>query len=83
MPVVNMQEAEANLSRLLETIEMGQAQEIVIARNGRPVARLVPLAETNPGARRLGLLEGKYATYSQDEFDAVNDQVAAMFYGET
>jgi prevent-host-death family protein len=37
---VNVYEAKTHLSRLLERVEAGE--EIVIARNGRPVARLVP-----------------------------------------
>jgi prevent-host-death family protein len=39
-PTVNVHEAKTHLSRLLERVESGQ--EIVIARAGRPVARLVP-----------------------------------------
>jgi antitoxin (DNA-binding transcriptional repressor) of toxin-antitoxin stability system len=38
---VNMLEAKTHLSRLVEAIETGAATEVVIARNGRPVARLV------------------------------------------
>jgi prevent-host-death family protein len=40
-------EAKTQLSKLLEQVEAGD--EIVIARNGRPVARLVPLQRTLPG----------------------------------
>ena len=36
-----MLEAKSTLSRLVEAIERGEAREIVIARNGRPAARLV------------------------------------------
>ena len=39
-PTVNIHEAKTHLSRLIERVESGQ--EIVIARAGRPVARLVP-----------------------------------------
>lgn len=47
---VNVHEAKTHLSRLLERVEAGQ--EVVIARAGRPVARLVPFAR--PGKRALG-----------------------------
>mgnify|MGYP003583703293 CR=1 FL=1 len=43
MQPVNMLEAKSSLSRLVEAVEQGQVPEVVIARNGRPVARLVPL----------------------------------------
>jgi prevent-host-death family protein len=41
MKKVNVHEAKTHLSRLLERVEAGE--EIIIARAGRPVARLVPL----------------------------------------
>ena len=46
MRTVNIFEAKSNLSRLVESIANGSEAEIVIARNGRPVARLVPVATT-------------------------------------
>ena len=54
---VNIHEAKTGLSKLVERAEAGE--EIVIARNGTPVAQLVPL---NPprARRRLGLLDGKF-----------------------
>ncbi len=58
MKTVNVHEAKTHLSRLLEQVEAGQ--EIVIARAGRPVARLVPLAPERP-PRRLGILAGRYS----------------------
>ena len=47
---VNVHEAKTHLSKLLEQVESGA--EVVIARAGRPVARLVPFAR--PGRRALG-----------------------------
>jgi len=47
MSPVNMLEAKSNLSRLVEAVETGKVAEIIIARNGRPAARLVPIA-THP-----------------------------------
>jgi prevent-host-death family protein len=55
MTVVNVHEAKTHLSRLLERAHAGE--EIIIAKNGKPVARLAPLA---PAPRREpGLLHGK------------------------
>lgn len=52
MDVVNVQDAKTHLSRLLERVEAGE--EIVLARSGRPVARLVPATrpERTPGRLR-------------------------------
>jgi prevent-host-death family protein len=53
---VNIHEAKTHFSRLVERAAKGE--EIVIARAGRPVARLMPLASpTRP--RRPGLLKGR------------------------
>ena len=61
---VNVHEAKTHLSRLLQRVAAGE--EIVIARNGKPVARLVPAA---PAPRRLfGTDRGLFEV--PDDFDA-------------
>jgi prevent-host-death family protein len=76
MRTINILEAKSNLSRLVEAVESGAKSEIVIARNGKPVARLVPLA--NPAAgKRIGLLEGKFK--APKDFDVDNEVVAELF----
>ena len=54
MPVVNVRHAKTHLSRLLAQAEAGE--EVVIARNGRPAARLV--AYRPRGKRQFGALKG-------------------------
>lgn len=54
--LVNVHEAKTHFSRLLEEAHRGQ--EIVVAKAGRPYARLVPLAPTS-GTRRPGRLSGR------------------------
>ncbi|CAN5737262.1 type II toxin-antitoxin system prevent-host-death family antitoxin [soil metagenome] len=77
MLTVNVHEAKTQLSRLLEAVEAGD--EVLIARAGRPVARLVGLAQA-AAARPLGLLHGKFSV--PDDFDApLADEVAALFEG--
>lgn len=53
---VNVYAAKTNLSQLLD--RAAQGEEIVITRNGRPVAKLVAAAPTRK-PRRLGLLRGR------------------------
>lgn len=55
MAIYNMHEAKTQLSRLAERAARGE--EIVIARNGQPLARLMRIDERRP--RRLGLWHGK------------------------
>ena len=57
MKKVNIYEAKTQLSRLVE--EAAAGEDVVIARAGRPVARLTQLQKTGR-KRRLGLLDGRF-----------------------
>jgi prevent-host-death family protein len=81
MSIVNMLEAKTRLSRLVEAVESGAEKEIIIARNGKPAAKLVPLADKPRGGIRLGLCEGKYPPMTLEEFNSTDEEIAAMFYG--
>lgn len=81
MTAVNMLEAKTHLSKLVDRIERGQDREIVIARNGRPAARLVPIVAQFPG-KRIGLLKGKFKAPSLQRLDARNTEIARLFAGE-
>jgi prevent-host-death family protein len=73
---VNIHDAKTHLSRLVARVEAGE--EIVLARGGRPVARLVPVsARTQP--RKLGLLRGRL--WIAPDFDApeVNAEITRDF----
>ena len=73
---VNIHAAKTQLSRLLEQVEEGE--EIVIARAGKPIARIVPLVPRKP-RRRLGILEGQYSV--PDDFDdPLPDEIVDEFY---
>lgn len=56
MKIVNVHEAKTHLSRLLS--EVGTGQEIVIAKAGKPMARLVPIGK-KAKKRRPGSAKGK------------------------
>ena len=79
MQAVNMLQAKSSLSRLVEDIEQGRAREIIIARNGRPVARLIPLDDAAPTDKRLGVAKGLFVV--PDNIDEHNDAVAQLFSG--
>ena len=62
---INIHEAKTNLSRLLVRVELGE--EIILARAGKPVARLAPM-ERKFVKRRLGSAAGEFQT--PDDFNA-------------
>ena len=77
MQTINIHEAKTHLSRLLEQVAGGE--EIIIAKAGKAIARLVPL-ETPPRKRQLGLLKGKLNV--PDDFDApLPDDELRLFEG--
>ncbi len=79
MTVVNMHDAKSRLSRLVAAIRSGEEREVVIAINGTPAARLVPI---EPKQKiRWGLLKGKYT--APDDFDALNPEIEKLFYGNS
>jgi prevent-host-death family protein len=77
MDTINLYDAKTNLSSLVERAARGE--EIIIAKAGRPLARLVPLARrTTP--RPLGLFSGQ-VTVGPDFDDPLPDEMAAAFAG--
>ena len=76
MDQVNIHQAKTQLSRLLERVAAGE--EIVIAKSGKPLAKLVPFHEE---ARKPGRLKGKIKIGR--DFDApLPNTLAAAFRGE-
>ena len=82
MGMVNMLEAKTTLSKLVEAVESGAEEEIIIARNGKPAAKLVPITAAPKKKRQLGLLAGKYPPMDFEAFQAMDAEIEAMFLGE-
>ena len=77
MEKVNIHDAKTRLSSLIERVEAGE--EIVIARAGRPVARLAPLISRR-GRRKLGALDGRFRI--PEDFNApLPDELLKAFSG--
>ena len=75
MKTVNIHEAKTHLSRLLEQVAAGE--EVIIAKAGKPVARLVPAA--NRDTRRV-LGSDKGGVWIAEDFDApLPDEILAAF----
>ena len=75
MKVVNIYEAKTHLSRLLVCVEQGE--EIIIARNGRPIARLVR-ADVSP-QRRVPGLDKDRIWYSEDVHEPLSEDIVEAF----
>lgn len=78
MEMVNTHEAKTHLSKLLELVAKGE--EIIIAKAGKPIARLVPYEADQPD-RVGGQWEG--LVYMSEDFDApLPDDIAGPFQGD-
>ena len=76
MPTVNMHEAKTNLSRLVEA--GAQGEQVVIAKSGRPVAKLVRVDAAEP-PERLGFLVGQ--AHVPEDFDSMHAEEIAELFG--
>jgi prevent-host-death family protein len=76
MGVFNVHDAKTHLSRLLERVAQGE--EIIIAKSGRPVAKLVRLAAE---PRKPGRLKGRIRV-GADFDEPLPNEILAAFRGE-
>lgn len=74
--VINVSEAKANLSKLIDMVFHGE--KVVIAKNNLPLVDLVPHVPAKK--RTLGLYKGKAVI--TDDFNEENDELNALFYGD-
>jgi prevent-host-death family protein len=72
---VNIHEAKTHLSRLLQRVAAGE--EVIIARAGVPVAKLIAAGPRNQ-SRPMGIDEGKI--WIAEDFDAPDPALEALFY---
>lgn len=78
MQTINIHEAKTQFSKLIEAVSHGE--EIIIAKAGKPAAKLVPVQAQRP-IRKPGALKGKMKI--ADDFDApLPDDVQAAFEGK-
>lgn len=77
MKTVNMHDAKSSLSRLVREVSSGIEAEVVIAIDGSPAVRIVPLA---PGGRRLLGVDRGLVSIGEN-FEARDDEIAALFEG--
>lgn len=75
--VVNMFEAKTNLSKIAKLLENGEEEYVIIARNGKPIMRIIP-EKVYDVSKRIGIAEGMFDI--PDDFDDID--IASDFSGE-
>jgi antitoxin (DNA-binding transcriptional repressor) of toxin-antitoxin stability system len=79
MLTVNIHDAKTRLSELIANAVAGEP--FVIAKAGKPLVEVRALDMPRPKVKkRIGFLEGEFSV--PDDFDAMNDEIADMFYGD-
>jgi prevent-host-death family protein len=87
MSVTNIHQAKTNLSKLIEAAERGE--EVIIARNGKPAVRIVPIAPPlaedpsldTPGKRIAGMWAGKIVIHDPDWWKE-DEELTELFYAD-
>ncbi len=80
MQTVNLFHAKTHLSKLVDQIASGEESEFVISRNGKPVARMIPIAPKSDVSSRIGVAQGQFLV--PENIDGSNQEVADLFYGK-
>jgi prevent-host-death family protein len=78
MSTLNIHDAKTHFSRLVDRAVAGET--VVIAKAGKPVAKLVPLSAGDVPAKRIGFLAGAFAVPA--DFDSMGqDDIVKHFDG--
>ncbi len=77
---VNMLEAKTNLTKLVKLLETKQEDEVLICRNGLPVAKIIKFEKQ--AGKRIGIAKGKHKPLDLDEFNSMNEEIEKEFYGD-
>ncbi|MCQ2611321.1 MAG: hypothetical protein MJ169_06175 [Treponema sp.] len=79
---VNIHQAKTDLSKLIAMLERGDEDEVIIARDGKPVAKMVFYADNHYTKRRFGIASGsipKWTDETQKIFDDMDKEIQEAF----
>ena len=77
---INIHEAKTHLSAYVEKVAQGES--FIIAKAGRPMAKVIPYVSPQSKPKRVGFLAGEISV--PDDFDNMGaDEIAEMFEGES
>ncbi|MFN2269181.1 MAG: type II toxin-antitoxin system Phd/YefM family antitoxin [Desulfonatronovibrio sp.] len=77
MQTINIADNEIHLAHLIKSIESGEDEMIIIARQGKPIAKITPFSDNHMG-QRIGSAKGKFEV--PEDIDSDNELISQMFY---
>lgn len=80
MKQVNISEAETQLYKLIKMLETKEEDEVIITRNGEPVAKIVLFEENSD--KRIGISKRKYSPLNMDVFYSLDTEILDDLYME-
>lgn len=82
----NISEAKKDFSYIIQQIENGRQSEVFIARNGKAVAKIVSVKDTQKAiSNRIGFAKGKLIIDEEFDktFDELDDEITSQMIGGT
>ena len=80
MKQINISEAEKQFYKLIKMLETKEEDEVIITRNGEPVAKIVLFEENSD--KRIGISKGKYSPLNMDVFYSLDTEILDDLYME-
>ncbi len=77
MQTINIADNEIHFAHLIESIENGKDEMIIIARQGKPIAKITPFSDNQMG-QRIGFAKGEFEV--PEDIDSDNDLICQIFY---
>jgi len=74
---MNVLEAKTNFSKIIAMLERKEEKEVIVARAGKPVVKIVLCDEPKSFDQIFGIAKGKFTI--PDDIDECNDEIARMF----
>ena len=75
---INVQIAKTDFSKLIQLLETGQEESIIVTKNEKPIVIMTPYPK-KPVTNRIGIAKGKF--HDPENFDKYDDDIASLFSG--
>ena len=75
---INVQIAKTDFSKLIQLLETGQEESIIVTKNEKPIVIMTPYPK-KPFTNRIGIAKGKF--HDPENFDKYDDDIASLFSG--
>ena len=74
---IDILEAKTNFSKIIGILERKEESEVIVARAGKPVVKIVLYEDPIDVSKRIGVAEDKFVI--PEDFDEPDDEIARMF----